>query len=204
MEFIDGMDLFEFIGKNQGIFQKKLDFFWFVITCILHGLAAIHHNGFVHCDIKPENVLIGLSPDGKIVTCVKIIDFGFSLPIGEIQKCSAGTHVYMAPEVAKRTYKDARLDTWSFGILMYAMFMTGFPKQIHRENPLEIISNLCSLTTDGFKPFTHISSQEKYARIQEFILSCLRVNRIERPSLQELLAKIREFFPPVALEKKDV
>jgi len=210
MEYIEGMDLFEFIFKNPGIFQKKLDFLWFVITCILHGLAAIHHKGFVHCDIKPENVLIGLSPDKQNVTSVKILDFGLSRPIADIQQCAAGTHDYMAPEVATPgAYKDARLDIWSFGVLMYAMFMTGIPSQIHSLHQdanlrkAEVIQNLCSLTTDEFKPFTRISSQEKYARIQGFIMSCLRVNQLERPTSQELLAKIRDFFPPVAVEKKD-
>jgi serine/threonine protein kinase len=188
MEFIDGKDLFEFISKNQGIFQKNTSLFWFMTMNILHGLAAIHQKRFVHFDIKPENIMIGLSPDGKTITSVKIIDFGLSRPDGEIQQCRAGTRDYMAPEVAKGTYKDARLDIWSFSILMYAMFMTGFPTQIHSRNPddnlrkAEIIQNLCSLTTDGFKPFTRISSQEKYARIQNFIMSCLRVNQIERPS----------------------
>jgi serine/threonine protein kinase len=171
--------------------------------------AAIHQKDIVHCDIKPENVKIGLSSDGKTITSVKIIDFGLSRPIGKIQQWSAGTHDYMAPEVANGKSKDFSLDIWSFGILMYAMFMTGIPSQIHSRNrddalrKAEVIQNLFCLTTDGFKPFLHISSQEKYARIQEFILSCLRVNRIERPTLQALLAKIDEYFPPSPIEKKN-
>lgn len=209
MEYIEGMDLFDFISKNPGIFQKIPDLFWFVMKCILSGLFAIHEKGFVHCDIKPENIQIGLSPDEKTITCVKIIDFGLSQPIEEIHRCSAGTHDYMAPEVAKDTDKDASLDIWSLGILMYAMLMMRIPSQIQSKNANnarrkeEVIEHLCRLTQDDFKPFKCISSQEKYARIQHFILSCLRVNRTERPSLRELLAKISEFFPPVAVEKKD-
>jgi serine/threonine protein kinase len=211
MEYIEGMDLFQLIIDNPGIFQKNTSLFWSIVNTILHGLAAIHSSGIVHCDLKPENVLIGLSEseDKKTITCVKIADFGLSRQLGKIQGCDGGTHDYMAPEVAKGTLKDARLDIWSFGILIYAMFMTGIPSQIKGKNAndtlrkAEVIQNLCHLTQDDFKPFTHISPQEKFARIQQFILSCLRVNRIERPSLRELLAKISEFFPPVAVEKKD-
>lgn len=209
MEYIEGKDLCELTMSNKNIFQTNLSLFWFIVMNILHGLAAIHQKGIVHCDIKPENVKIGISPDGKTITSVKIIDFGLSRPIGEIKECSAGTHDYMAPEVANGQSKDFSLDIWSFGILMYAMFMTGIPSQIHsrnRDDALrneEVKQNLCRLTTDGFQPFQHISSQEKYARIQQFILSCLRVNRIERPTLQALLAKIDEFFPPSPIEKKD-
>jgi serine/threonine protein kinase len=183
--------------------------FWLIVNDILHGLAAIHQNGFVHCDLKPENVLVGLSPDRETIISVKIIDFGLSKPIDEIKHSTAGTPDYMAPEVARQTEKDFSLDIWSVGILMYAMFMTENPSQIHSRNPdydlrkAEIIQNLCSLTTDGFKPFTRISSQEKYARIQTFIMSCLQVNRIDRPTLQALLAKIDEFFPPEPIKKKD-
>jgi len=209
MEYIEGKDLCELIMSNKDIFQTNLSLFWFIVMNILHGLDGIHQKDIVHCNIKPENVKIGISPDGKTITSVKIIDLGLSRPIGEIQKCSAGTHDYMAPEVANGQSKDFSLDIWSLGILMYAMFMTGIPSQIHSRNRDDAMRNeevkqkLCRLTTDGFKPFPHISSDEKYARIQQFILSCLRVNRIERPTLQALLAKIEEFFPPVAIEKKN-
>ena len=208
MEYIEGIDLFYYISKNPEIFQKIPYFFWFVAKSILSGLFAIHEKGFVHCDLKPENIQIGLSPDEKTVTCVKIIDFGLSRLIGE--DFSAGTAHYLAPEVAKHAYKDERLDIWSFGMLLYVMFMAEIPAQIKSSNPdkaqntKRVIEKIARLTQDDFKPFTNISSQEKYARIQQFILSCLRVNRIERPSLRELLAKISEFFPPVAVEKKDV
>ena len=209
MEYIEGIDLFEFISKNQGIFQKNTRLFWFIVMNILNGIAAIHQNGFVHCDIKPENVLIGLSQDGKTINSVKIIDFGLSKLIVEIQGCDGGTHNYMAPEVANRTYKDHSLDIWSFGILIYAMFMTGIPSQIQSKNAnealrkAEVIQKISCLTQDGFQPFTNISTQEKYARIQIFIMSCLRVNRTERPTLENLIAKIHEFLPPVAVERKD-
>jgi serine/threonine protein kinase len=209
MEYIEGKDLYELIISEENIFQKKLSLFWFIVMNILHGLDAIHQKGIVHCDIKPENVKIGISPDGKTITSVKIIDFGLSRPIGKIQQWSAGTHDYMAPEVANGKSKDFSLDIWSLGILMYAMFMTGIPSQIHSRNrddvlrKAEVIQNLSRLTTDGFKPFPHISKQLRYSRIQEFILSCLRVNRIERPTLQALLAKIDEFFHPSPIEKKD-
>jgi serine/threonine protein kinase len=209
MEYIEGMDLFEFISKKQGIFQKNTSLFWLIVNDILHGLAAIHQKGIVHCDLKPENVLIGLSPDGETIISVKIIDFGLSRPIHEIQHSTAGTHDYMAPEVARQTEKDFSLDIWSVGILMYAMFMTEIPSQIHSRNPnkkkrkAEVIQNLCRLTTDDFKPFIHISRQLRFSRIQEFIISCLQVNRIDRPTLQALLAKIDEFFPPEPIKKKD-
>jgi serine/threonine protein kinase len=202
MEYVAGMDLHDFIVKKPKIFRKVPILLFFVIVKILQGIKDLHEAGFVHCDIKPENIFIGLSPDQSKITSVKIIDFGLCKPISKIQGYSGGTIDYQAPEIAKGTSRDARIDIWSFGITIFAMIMMGLPSCISSKNPdnalrrLEVLKNLRSLPDDKvFNPFEALRTNPQIAMIQEFVIRCLTVNPLSRPTSEELLQKIREIAP---------
>jgi serine/threonine protein kinase len=208
MEHIEGMDLYEFIEKRPNIFQSNPCLFLFVSQKIAQGIKDFHHAGFVHADIKPENVFIGLSPDKTQITCVKLIDFGLSKSTSEIKGHTAGTYDYLAPEIAKDDDRDFRIDIWSFGITMYAMFMMAIPSRIASKNPniylrkMEVLQNLRKLPTDEvFMPFKAMSTNPKYAMIQQVIMWCLTVNPLSRPTSEEVLAKLREMSSN--FQKKD-
>ena len=66
-----------------------------VFRMVASGLNAMHHHGFVHCDIKPNNILINKSGS------IKIIDLGQSCKIGTIKPRIQGTPDYIAPEQVK-------------------------------------------------------------------------------------------------------
>jgi serine/threonine protein kinase len=77
------------------------------------GLEALHATGFVHCDLKPNNILIG--PDGA----VKVIDFGQACKAGTVKERIQGTPDYIAPEQVKREAVTFRTDVFNFGATMY-------------------------------------------------------------------------------------
>lgn len=204
MEYVAGMDLHEFIVKKPKIFRKVPKLLFFVIIKILQGITALHEAGIVHCDIKPENIFIGLNlnKDQTNITSVKILDFGLCKPISEIQGYSGGTIDYQAPEIWKGTSRDARIDIWSFGITIYAMIMMGLPSCISSKNPdialrrSEVLKNLCSLPDDKvFNPFEAVSRNPQIAMIQEFVKFCLTVKQSSRPTSQECLQRLREISP---------
>jgi serine/threonine-protein kinase len=90
------------------------------------GLHAMHLAGFVHADIKPNNIL--LTRDGGL----KIIDFGQSCPIGHVKQRIQGTPDYMAPEQVLRKTIDQRTDVFNLGATLYRvvtgkMFKTIMP-----------------------------------------------------------------------------
>jgi len=208
MEHIEGMDLYDFIKKNPKIFQKNPCLLLFVSEKIAKGIKDFHATGFVHADIKPENVFIGVSQDKTQITCVKLIDFGLSKSTLEIQSHTAGTYDYLAPEIAKGTLRDSKIDIWSLGITMYAMLMMDLPSCIASKNPnilsrkKEVLQNLRSLPMDGvFMPFKAMSTQPKYEMIQKVIMSCLTVNPLSRPTSEEVHVKLREIF--FDFQKKD-
>jgi serine/threonine-protein kinase len=80
----------------------------------------MHQKGFVHSDIKPQNVL--LTPEGR----VKIIDFGQTCTINTIKKRIQGTPDFMAPEQTRAEKITVRTDVFCLGSTMYSI-LTGEP-----------------------------------------------------------------------------
>jgi len=102
MELVDGKALD--VRPPKSILET-IDIF----VQVAQGLQAMHTLGFVHCDIKPNNIL--RSDTGK----VKIIDYGQSCKIGVIKERIQGTPDYIAPEQVKRNRSATRptSSTWA-------------------------------------------------------------------------------------------
>jgi len=77
------------------------------------GLKALHSMGYVHCDIKPNNILRSEPGD------VKVIDFGQSVRIGTIKERIQGTPDYIAPEQVARRPVSVQTDVFNLGATLY-------------------------------------------------------------------------------------
>jgi serine/threonine-protein kinase len=91
------------------------------------GLAYMNASGFVHADVKPDNIL------ANAVGQVKIIDFALSRPIRQglfarlfSKNPTGGSASFLAPEQIQQHRLDARADVYSFGATMYEI-VTGRP-----------------------------------------------------------------------------
>ena len=84
------------------------------------GLQAMHNMGYVHCDIKPNNIL----RNGKGM--VKVIDFGQSTPIGTVKERIQGTPDYISPEQVERRPITVQTDIYNLGATIY-WALTGKP-----------------------------------------------------------------------------
>jgi serine/threonine-protein kinase len=80
-----------------------------IFRMVATGLNAMHQHGFVHCDIKPNNIL--LNKAGSI----KIIDLGQSCRIGTTKTRIQGTPDYIAPEQVKRNPLGPKTDIFNLG-----------------------------------------------------------------------------------------
>ncbi|EXB61156.1 Mitogen-activated protein kinase kinase kinase A [Morus notabilis] len=95
---------------------------------ILKGLSFMHAKGFVHCDIKPQNILV--FDNGS----VKIADFGLAKESGMEQNnyMIRGTALYMSPESVNNNEYESPCDVWALGCTVAEM-ATGKPVWDHEE-----------------------------------------------------------------------
>jgi serine/threonine-protein kinase len=93
------------------------------------GLRAMHQAGYVHADIKPNNIML-VKDDG-----VKLIDFGQSCKSGTIKDRIQGTPDYIAPEQVKREAITEATDVFNLGASFY-WILTGkhVPTLIPKKN----------------------------------------------------------------------
>ncbi|KAI8878931.1 kinase-like protein [Backusella circina FSU 941] len=97
----------------------------FIFYQLMLGLRYIHGEGYIHKDIKPENVLI----DYKMgIPRVVITDFGLALLKSDARTRTArlGTAVYHPPEALGRNQDyDEKVDCWAAGIVLFEMLSDG-------------------------------------------------------------------------------
>lgn len=93
-------------------FDRMPSYCKLLIACA-KGLRAMHDAGYVHADIKPNNIMIDES------NRVKLIDFGQSCKDGTVKERIQGTPDYIAPEQVQRKPITYRTDLFNLGATMY-------------------------------------------------------------------------------------
>ncbi|MGX1253301.1 beta-lactam-binding protein with PASTA domain/serine/threonine protein kinase [Streptomyces ambofaciens] len=118
MEYIAGCTLRDVLRERGALRPRAaLD----ILEPVLAALGAAHRAGFVHRDMKPENVLIG--DDGR----VKVADFGLVRAVDTVTSTTGavlGTVSYLAPEQIEQGTADPRVDVYACGVVLYEM-LTG-------------------------------------------------------------------------------
>uniref|UniRef100_H2M4R1 Serine/threonine-protein kinase n=1 Tax=Oryzias latipes TaxID=8090 RepID=H2M4R1_ORYLA len=124
MEKLHGDMLEMILSSEKGRLPERIA--KFLVTQILVALRHLHFKNIVHCDLKPENVLLA-SADS--FPQVKLCDFGFARIIGEksFRRSVVGTPAYLAPEVLRNKGYNRSLDMWSVGVIIYVSLSGTFP-----------------------------------------------------------------------------
>jgi serine/threonine protein kinase len=182
MEYVEGETLRQYLRRPMNLGQ-----FFEIATQCGEALVAAHEHGIVHCDIKPENIM--LTPAGQ----VKILDFGVAKHLPRSDQSSTldsslvgGTPAYMAPEVLLENLPDPRTDIFSLGVVLYEMLTLKNPflsssfvatsERILHETPASIL---------GFNP--HVP-----AGLDEVVMKAMAKSPAQRyANARELLADLR-------------
>ena len=141
-EYIDGLTVGQVLDGGVYSYRGAKR----VMSDVLSALEVIHSAGFVHRDVKPENVMV--SKDGRVV----LIDFNVSRSVkGDKPKDTviAGTIGYMSPEQYGVAESDPRADIYSAGVLLNVMLTGRHPsEQLARGRAKRIVEKCCHIDPD--------------------------------------------------------
>ncbi len=119
-EYVAGENLKQLLGRDGPLpVARALE----LGIEIARALSFAHEKGFVHRDVKPQNVLLNGNGEAKVT------DFGIARPIeareGETQTGTVlGTCDYISPEQAQGRHVDELTDVYSLGVVLYEL-LTG-------------------------------------------------------------------------------
>jgi len=170
LEYIQGVDLFEYLQLNEFKPLKELEAKKIFIQ-IVEITEFIHKKGIVHRDLKLENVML------KANHKVKIIDFGLCAiaPCDSMLDSFLGSVEYACPEILdRRPYNGCKAEVWSLGVMLFALLYGQFPFSTYdRERKFRV-----ELT---FPPESSVSAAAK-----DLVMSMLQVDPELRANLKQV------------------
>ena len=186
MEYIDGEDLATLLRRIGRLPDDKATQ---IARQLCAGLAAVHQQGILHCDLKPANVMI----DGR--GRARITDFGLAgLEEGfRSAKILGGTPSYMAPEQLTNGVVSVKSDLYSLGLVLYEMF-TG--RRAFRARTRAEMARLQQESTP-VSPSSLV--QEINPAVENVILRCLASDPRNRPDSAIAIAAALPGGDPLAL-----
>ncbi|KAM6581214.1 hypothetical protein CsatA_004988 [Cannabis sativa] len=171
-----GGSLSDFIKRTRGCLRESQARAH--TRSILKGLEFIHQKGFVHCDIKPSNILLVHCDDnnshGVDGSVAKIADFGLSKRINDDSESGnkvTGSWLYLSPENVCEETQDQASDIWALGCML-----TGnlpWDENLGEEELYNKISTESPFIPSYLTPIA-----------KDFLLECFTRDPNQRPSAQ--------------------
>lgn len=177
MEYVGGGSLRRLLGQGGVDRARAIE----LARQITAGLAAVHAEGIVHGDLKPENVLVTGTGEAKVS------DFGLAhLGESDDESSSPGTPAYMAPEQLAGSRASERADVYSLGIILCELLTGKRPWAGTRD---EAIADRLV----GRPPTIDRASLPE--PVADVLARTLSFNAADRPSVEEVAAALSATSP---------
>lgn len=173
MELVDGVSLDRSPPKT---FEQAVH----VFRQVADAMAAMHNCGYIHADMKPNNVVV--TSDGT----AKIIDLGQSCAAGTVKERIQGTPDYIAPEQVHRRPITAKTDIYNLGATMYwVLTRKHIPTALAKEGSL--VGSLDDHLMEKPTPTIQINPRIP-PKLNELIMQCVEIDAAARPSDMRFVA----------------
>ncbi|EQC28615.1 serine/threonine protein kinase [Saprolegnia diclina VS20] len=197
VEFVDGMTLFDYVQQRKRLHDGAARS---ILTQVASALDFMHTHGMVHCDLKPDNIMIANDESAR----VKIIDFGSatipnprasSMPLKRAITLSSipqsGTKSYWSPEMLSTPHAkvEAAMDMWSLGCILYIMLSGCHPFDPRGSlSEAEILHNVCHSPVEF--------SQPVWESVSDDLKSLLRGLLDKNPATRLRAGDVLRLMPP--------
>ena len=200
MEFIDGVSLAAVLDRGALPLHEVAH----VIVPVARALAAAHRAGFVHRDVKPDNILV--RGNGTPV----LVDFGITRRIqhhavnhGTVDQLTrtgmiVGTPEYMSPEQVRGLELDGRSDQFSLAVVCFEA-LTG-SRPFVGDGPMAVIA---AVLTDPV-PLVHERVEGVPAEVGEGIARALSKKPADRFDDMQTFANLLDAYVPTDMRGVDV
>jgi calcium-dependent protein kinase len=150
MEHVQATTLGTWMDQQEGVFESDVSR---IMTQVLEALSFCHANNVMHCDVKPDNILLDNNFVVKLIDfgCADLIEFGLGAQKGNGKKrMVAGGMGYLAPEVMTGRYSK-QVDVWSAGCVLYELYSGFLPYPFRTLAQFkEMLAKPADLTCDPF------------------------------------------------------
>ena len=183
MELVEGPSLYSLVREHGPLPLPRL---LGLARQVCKGLHDAHTRGFVHRDVKPENIMLGTDADGR--EQVKLVDFGLAALLdGPSVSTTSGTPAYMSPEQCQGLDTDVRSDIYSLGVTLYELACGQLPFAAEDEGTLRA-AHLGDIATPPSSLLRRLP-----AAFDRVVARCLAKDPDQRyPSAAELEAALLE------------
>jgi serine/threonine protein kinase len=202
-EYIENGSLANILFKDNILLEWRQRFN--IALGVAKGLAYLHHECLewvIHCDVKPENILLDRNLEPKIADfgLVKLLNRG-----GSNQNVSRvrGTIGYIAPEWISSLQITAKVDVYSYGVVLLELVLgkrvldlaVGADEEVHK-----VLRNLVGMLVhmlDNEESSSiaevvdcKLNGQFNYMQVRtliKLVVSCLDEDRCKRPAMESIV-----------------
>ena len=183
LELFDGVPLEQRLPKTLA---GTVD----VFVHTARALEALHQMGYIHCDLKPNNILVDVRGQ------VKVIDLGQACKSNTAKSRIQGTPDFIAPEQVKCQPVTARTDVYNFGATLY-WALTG--KKMPTLFTIKKSAN--SFLLDDRIPAPRVLNESVPETLSNLTMECVRNSPVKRPAAMAEVARRLEIIQH-ALQKE--